>query len=145
MKWSVKTAPAPDMAETAVADIASDEIVEVDAPQSDFDEDPEVQKELELKISIHRALLDEINLAALDKMPREKVREEVAEIIGDLITERREALNRSEREVHIVGASSTAIAWPVRVVNPRHPIRSAQRRTRRDRTVRDRRSPRPPR
>ncbi|AOL93194.1 CpaF family protein [Porphyrobacter sp. LM 6] len=53
---------------------------------------------LELKISIHRQLLDKINLSALDKLPRATIRVEVAEIIGEILAEQKEQLNRAERE-----------------------------------------------
>ncbi len=53
---------------------------------------------LELKISIHRSLLDKINLSALDKLPRATIRSEVAEIIGEILADQKEKLNRAERE-----------------------------------------------
>jgi pilus assembly protein CpaF len=70
-----------------------------------FSLDPEPdeagKRSLDLKVSIHRALLDKINLSALEKLPRETIRAEIAEIIGELLAERREALNRIEREALI--------------------------------------------
>ncbi|HEU4651865.1 MAG TPA: CpaF family protein [Croceibacterium sp.] len=68
--------------------------------------DPEVsdahKRSLDLKVSIHRALLDKINLSALEKLPREQIRAEIAEIISELLAERQEALNRAEREALVV-------------------------------------------
>jgi pilus assembly protein CpaF len=56
------------------------------------------RRSIDLKVSIHRALLDKINLAMLEKLPREGIRSEIADIIGELLVERQEALNRAERE-----------------------------------------------
>ena len=50
-----------------------------------------------LKVKIHRMLLDRINLSQLDKIPREKIGDEVAELIGELLIVEGEALNRAER------------------------------------------------
>ncbi len=93
MKWSVKKnslqaeRPAEDEqpAVAATSDVASL-----------YGEVPSAL--LELKISIHRQLLDKINLSALDKLPRATIRVEVAEIIGEILAEQKEQLNRAERE-----------------------------------------------
>lgn len=50
-----------------------------------------------LKIDIHRQLLDRINLSALEKMPREMIASEVSTIIGELLENSSEMLNRAER------------------------------------------------
>ena len=42
---------------------------------------------LELKLTIHRRLLDSINLAAIEKMPKEQFQREVGEIIRELLRE----------------------------------------------------------
>ena len=49
-------------------------------------------------MSIHRALLDKINLAALDQLPRAQIEAEIKEIVGELLEEKRELLNSRERE-----------------------------------------------
>ena len=91
MRWSVKRA-AEAMPEAAVAN----------AVLGSLSLDPELsetsKRALDLKISIHRALLDKINLAVLEKMPRERIRADIADIIAELLAERQEALNRTERE-----------------------------------------------
>jgi pilus assembly protein CpaF len=61
-----------------------------------------LDRKLSLKVSIHRALLDRINLAALDQLPRAQIESEVREIVGELLQERREALNAGERDELIV-------------------------------------------
>ncbi|AKM11560.1 CpaF family protein [Croceicoccus naphthovorans] len=63
----------------------------------DGEQDEQKRRALELKVSIHRALLDKINLSALDKMPREQIRSELSEIINEILAQRQEALNRTER------------------------------------------------
>jgi len=92
MKWSVKRAP--------------ETVVEAEEPGlppvggvSLYPEPSEASRRaLDLKVSIHRALLDKINLSMLEKLPREGIRTEIADIIGELLVERQEALNRAERE-----------------------------------------------
>jgi len=52
---------------------------------------------LDLKVHIHRELLDRINLSALDKMSRERIGAELEPIVQGIVMEGREALNRTER------------------------------------------------
>ncbi len=52
---------------------------------------------LELKLTIHRRLLDSINLAAIEKMPQEQFRREVGEIVRELLREEGTALNLGEQ------------------------------------------------
>jgi pilus assembly protein CpaF len=98
MKWSVKRA-ATDL-EPRVDAAASEPEPErrpvAKAEVADGDRRP-----LDLKVSIHRALLDKLNLSVLEKMPRPRIRDEISEIIGELLVERQEALNRAEREALI--------------------------------------------
>jgi len=58
----------------------------------------EVEKYLSLKTTIHRKLLDRINLAMLDTMSREQISEEVGDIILGLLVEEDAALNAPERQ-----------------------------------------------
>ncbi|WP_340587511.1 CpaF family protein [Erythrobacter alti] len=58
-------------------------------------------RSLELKVSIHKALLDRINLSALDKMSTEELRRGISEIVAELLIEEDEVLNRAEREALI--------------------------------------------
>lgn len=59
---------------------------------------PEVSSRIiSLKVLIHKQLLDRINLAMLDKMPREQIAKDVADIVAELLESNGEALNRSER------------------------------------------------
>ncbi|WP_120077076.1 CpaF family protein [Aurantiacibacter odishensis] len=59
----------------------------------------DVDRWLKLKSSIHRKLLDRINLAMLDKMSREQIGEEAGSLILDLLTEENAALNTRERSL----------------------------------------------
>lgn len=60
--------------------------------------DPAVARNLRLKVSIHRSLLDKINLSALDQLSRTQIRGEISEIVSELLAAEGEPLNSSERE-----------------------------------------------
>ena len=53
---------------------------------------------LDLKVSIHRSLLDKINLAALDQLPHSQIRTDITEIVAEILRSRGEPLNAQERE-----------------------------------------------
>lgn len=55
------------------------------------------RSEIELKVEIHRQLLDMINLASLETMSRQQVEAEVGEIIQELLAKQHHALNAAER------------------------------------------------
>lgn len=52
---------------------------------------------LALKVSIHRKLIDRINLSMLEKLSREQINEEVGDIVLELLVEEEAALNSRER------------------------------------------------
>ena len=58
----------------------------------------ENDRKLALKVSIHRALLDKINLAALDQFTREQIEAEIKDIVLELLESQRELLNARERQ-----------------------------------------------
>lgn len=89
MKWSVKRA------EEKVDPPVADGPMQLET--LDGEQDEQQKRALDLKVSIHRALLDRINLSALEKMPREQIRSELSEIINEILSQRHEALNRTER------------------------------------------------
>ncbi len=60
-------------------------------------EDTETAHRLDLKIAIHRDLLDQINLAALEKLSRSQIGEELAGIINTILQDRGQVLNRGDR------------------------------------------------
>jgi pilus assembly protein CpaF len=53
---------------------------------------------LDLKVSLHQRLIDKLNLAALEKMTREQVAEQLDPIVSKMVAEERVALNRPEYE-----------------------------------------------
>jgi len=53
---------------------------------------------LDLKVSLHQRLIDKLNLAALEKMTREQVAEQLDPIVSKMVAEERAALNRLEYE-----------------------------------------------
>ncbi len=74
----------------------------VDPPSAAPGETAPLDRKLSLKVSIHRSLLDKINLAALDQLPRAQIEHEIREIVHELLKERREALNAAERDELVV-------------------------------------------
>ena len=52
---------------------------------------------LDLRVRVHRQLLERINLSILDKLSRQKVAEEISHIVAALLDEDGEVLNKSER------------------------------------------------
>ena len=87
--WSVKR---PDEAERFDSREATLRTVVKLAPA----ESP-VDRMIDLKVSIHRSLLDRINLSALDKLSREQIQAEIGEIVGELLEAQREPLNSREK------------------------------------------------
>ena len=104
MKWSVKkTASVVDLPEKPAQESGADSRADSGADEAEPAGVAELRaentgKHLDLKIFIHRALLDKINLAALDKLSREAIREDVADIIAEILASRPENLNRTERQ-----------------------------------------------
>jgi pilus assembly protein CpaF len=91
--WSVKSAKtdaatsAPTAESTAVA---------VQATKTSL---PPTDHMLALKVSIHRALLDKINLNALDQMSRAQIELEVKDLVLEILDEEKSLLNARERQV----------------------------------------------
>ena len=54
---------------------------------------------LELKVSIHRALLDKINLSALDQLSRAQIEMEVRDLVLEILDEGKGVLNAGERKM----------------------------------------------
>ncbi|MFC0590383.1 CpaF family protein [Novosphingobium aquiterrae] len=52
---------------------------------------------LNLKVRVHRQLLEKINLSALDKMPRDRIEIEISQVVGELLEADGEVLNKAER------------------------------------------------
>ena len=67
-------------------------------PVATFEIDAELEKLLSLKTSIHRKLLDQINLSMLDRLSRDQIEEEIGGIVLGLLIEEDAALNSTERQ-----------------------------------------------
>lgn len=59
--------------------------------------EPTDSRFLDLKMRVHHQLLERINLAVLDKLPRKKIEEEISEIVVELLAEDGEVVNKAER------------------------------------------------
>ena len=101
-KWSIKRQATLPESNRDEGEIATAEPV---APVEPVDPAPEPatvaprdDSALDLKISIHKLLLDRLNLSALDQLPRAQIRSEVAEIVLEFLAGRKSTYNRAERE-----------------------------------------------
>lgn len=90
--WQVKRSgpTEPEASLAPVAEVATAQAV----PAPDFEVSDRI---LSLKVEIHQQLLERINLSLLDKMARDQIVKEVADIVGELLTSKGEVLNRNER------------------------------------------------
>lgn len=92
--WNVRQPHEPEvpsLVAVTAAGAAADRTAAFAAP------DPAATRLLELKVTIHRALLDRLNLAALDQVTREQAHAEIKDLVGELLEVRREPLNARER------------------------------------------------
>ena len=92
--WSVKRPEEMDGIESR--DLTQRTVVKVAQTLTPLD------RMIDLKVSIHRSLLDRINLAALDKLSREQIQAEIGEIVGELLEVQREPLNSRERSALVL-------------------------------------------
>ena len=92
--WSVKRPEDMDGIESR--DLTQRTVVKVAQTLTPLD------RMIDLKVSIHRSLLDRINLAALDKLSREQIQAEIGEIVGELLEVQREPLNSRERSALVL-------------------------------------------
>src|SRR5688500_7679502 len=58
-------------------------------------------KLLDAKVRLHRRLIEEINLSAMEKLPQEEVHAEISKIVGQYVLAERLAINSKEREEFI--------------------------------------------
>ncbi|TCJ39494.1 CpaF family protein [Parafrankia sp. BMG5.11] len=93
--WQVRrTQPEPASVEKATPHSEAAPVVAAPQSPGQFEVSDKI---LSLKVLIHQQLLDRINLSLLEKMPREQIFKEVTDIVGELLEQRGELLNRSER------------------------------------------------
>ncbi len=92
--WHIKKTPTEEVA----APRGQDPALLPDPFEAPPEVDPAIARNLRLKVSIHRSLLDKINLAALDQLSREQIRAEIGDIVAELLEAEGEPLNARERE-----------------------------------------------
>lgn len=71
---------------------------DMDGTAADPAAEPTVDRHTNLKVELHKRLLDLINLAALDSMSRQQVEAEVGEIVHEQLALQKHALNHEERK-----------------------------------------------
>jgi pilus assembly protein CpaF len=89
MKW--------DIGKLSSGSVETANKASVNVPESHVSDD-DVDRYLDLKSTIHRKLLDRINLGNLEKMSRAQIEEELGDIVHHLLVEEDAALNATERE-----------------------------------------------
>ncbi len=91
--WQIKK-PGP------LQDLVTDpgRISKIDGKSSRTSGALDVDRHTELKVELHKRLLDLINLSALDGMSREQVEAEVGEIVHEQLALQKHALNHEERK-----------------------------------------------
>jgi pilus assembly protein CpaF len=94
--WNVKRTPQVERPEAEAAPPTSNVPVIVGKGDEARSDDM-----LELKVRIHRQLLERLNLAALETLPRDKIATEIGQVITDLLSDDGIALNRTERQTLI--------------------------------------------
>ncbi|MDJ0821325.1 MAG: CpaF family protein [Paracoccaceae bacterium] len=93
-------APAAEAPEKPAATAGPKRVAMAKQPARAAPEDKEKKRKErlgEIKLELHRALLDNLNLSALDQAGEGELREEIGDIVNDTLTERGIVLNREER------------------------------------------------
>ncbi|GIL02933.1 MAG: type II secretion system protein E [Alphaproteobacteria bacterium] len=89
--------PAP--AAAAVAPAAQPQAAQPAQPRADAAQQPASrEKILDAKVVLHRRMLEEFNLLALEKLPRHRLVREVHKFVADYVARERLALNNAELE-----------------------------------------------
>jgi pilus assembly protein CpaF len=92
--WQVKTKAAPLPG-------AADAPVKVNSASANHRPVTERDRIIELKVSIHRALLDKINLNALEQLSRAQIEVEVRDLVLEILEAQKGMLNAAERQTLI--------------------------------------------
>ncbi len=87
--------PAP-MAPTADLLPGKPKAFESNVPVADAESQTQKRRLLTAKLRIHRRLIDEINLAAVDKMPEKEMRAQIHELVAQHVASERIVLNAQE-------------------------------------------------
>ncbi len=94
--WKVKK-PSTEAADVPVPEMAGS----VAARPAEHTEPDLMIRNLTLKVSIHRALLDRLNLSALEQLSHDQIQAEIGELVAELLESQRELLNSRERQALI--------------------------------------------
>ncbi len=90
--------PAPNSPAAAEENGEKPASPEQDEPASEGNAKLRDPKFLDAKVRLHRKLIDEINLSAIDKVPEEELRRQVAELASEYVLAERLPLNAHELE-----------------------------------------------
>lgn len=103
-RFSSKRNSAPESAAAAVAEAPTPVVTFSVLPEAPVEQAPPLQPEspllsgklLDAKVRLHRKLIEEINLSALDKLPEDEVRRHVTGLVSQYVLSERLALNAQE-------------------------------------------------
>ncbi len=93
--WNVKKGGAAAEEPAAPAPVAVPAAVKPAGPDQN-------EHRLGLKVSIHRKLLDKINLSALEQLSRQQIELEIKDIVLEILDDQGEVLNSRERQALII-------------------------------------------
>ncbi|MGL5839168.1 MAG: CpaF family protein [Sphingorhabdus sp.] len=85
--WQIRKADALDISGTASP--AAVKLAEARGSDTDY---------IDLKVELHRRLIDLINLSALEKMTRPQIETEIGELVHEQLAQQKHALNHEERK-----------------------------------------------
>ena len=94
--WKVRRADEPQQSSEIETAFVPDEEEQERILFGEKDQQREAM--LDLKVSIHKALLDRLNLGMLDKTPVDQIKSQIAAIMPELVADFDKPLNRQERE-----------------------------------------------
>ncbi|MGE0776050.1 MAG: CpaF family protein [Sphingomonadaceae bacterium] len=89
--WQIKKSGTP----TSFLDSIGTAELRIDSPVSAGND--EVDRHTDLKVELHKKLLDLINLSALETMSRAQVQSEIGDIVHEQLAQQKHALNQKER------------------------------------------------
>ena len=94
--WKIRSAPDAE----PIHEIEKAHVPDEDEQERILFGEKDKQREalLDLKVAIHKALLDRLNLGMLDKTPVEQIKSQIAAIMPELVADYDQPLNRQERE-----------------------------------------------
>ena len=98
-KQELPEVEAPALSPTEIPEeVSNRKPIRSDMLEMDGDISPSRQKILDAKVKLHRQMLDEFNLVALEKLPRDQLVREIHNFVSDYVSKERLALNNAELE-----------------------------------------------